>query len=72
LEEIRCLSNHTHHFFQPDEPVTLSTAFNLTWQQLATSGLDLSTDEKIAQMKKKLALRILVSAQRAACETSRR
>jgi hypothetical protein len=49
-------------FFGPDELATLSAAFDATWQELKSSGVDLSTEQKIVSMQKKLALRILVSA----------
>ena len=37
-------------------------SFDATWQELSASNPDLSTEDKIALMKKKLAHRILVSA----------
>jgi len=49
-------------FFGPDELATLSAAFDATWQELKSSGVDLSTEQKIVSMQKKLALRIVVSA----------
>jgi hypothetical protein len=49
-------------FFGPDELKTLSAAFNATWKELRASGIDLSTEDQIALVKKKLAQRILVSA----------
>jgi hypothetical protein len=49
-------------FFGPDELATLTAAFDATWRELRSSGVDLSTQQKIVSMKKKLALRILVSA----------
>ena len=48
--------------FGPEELATLEAAFAATWQELSTSGIDLSTDDKIASMKRRLAQRILVSA----------
>lgn len=49
-------------FFGPEELDTLTAAFDATWQELSASGMDLSTEDKIALMKRKLAQRILVSA----------
>ena len=49
-------------FFRPDELDTLTTAFEATWQELTLSGVDLSSEEKVASLKAKLAQRILVSA----------
>jgi hypothetical protein len=49
-------------FFGPDELAMLSAAFDATWRELTLSGVDLSTEQKIVSMQKKLALRILVSA----------
>jgi hypothetical protein len=49
-------------FFGPDDLKTLTAAFDATWQELSASNPDLSTEAKIALMKKKLAHRILVSA----------
>jgi hypothetical protein len=49
-------------FFEPEELDTLTAAFDATWQELSVSDMDLSTEDKIALMKKKLAHRILVSA----------
>jgi hypothetical protein len=49
-------------FFGPEELATLTAAFDATWQELRRSGIDLSTEQKVISMKKKLALRILVSA----------
>lgn len=40
----------------------MQAAFDVTWKELSAAGLDLSTEDKAALMKKKLALRILVSA----------
>ena len=48
--------------FGPEELATLEAAFDATWQELRVAGIDLSTDEKIASMKQRLAQRILVSA----------
>ena len=49
-------------FFQPEELATFTTAFDAAWQELSAARKDLSTEDKIALMKKKLATRILVSA----------
>jgi hypothetical protein len=49
-------------YFGPDELDTLTAAFECTWQELSSSGIDLSSEDKVAQIKRKLAQRILVSA----------
>ena len=49
-------------FFKPEELDTLTAAFDATWGELSAANPDLSTEDKIALMKKKLAHRILVSA----------
>ena len=49
-------------FFRPEELDTLKAAFEATWQELTLSGVDLSSEEKVASLKAKLAQRILVSA----------
>jgi hypothetical protein len=49
-------------FFKPEELDTLTAAFEATWQELTASSVDLSTEEKVASLKRKLAQRILVSA----------
>ena len=49
-------------FFRPEELDTLTAAFEATWCELTASGADLSSEEKVASLKKKLAQRILVSA----------
>ena len=49
-------------FFRPEELDTLTAAFEATWQELALSGVDLSSEEKAALLKAKLVQRILVSA----------
>ena len=49
-------------FFGPEDLKTLTAAFDATWQELSASNPDLSTEAKIALMKKKLVHRILVSA----------
>jgi hypothetical protein len=49
-------------FFEPEELDTLTAAFNATWEELRASGLDLSSEDKVALVKRQLAQRILVSA----------
>jgi hypothetical protein len=49
-------------FFGPEELKTLTDVFDATWTELSADRLDLTTEEKVALMKKKLAHRILVSA----------
>ena len=49
-------------FFKPEELDTLTAAFDATLQELRVSGIDLSSEDKIALVKRKLAQRILVSA----------
>ena len=49
-------------FFQPEELDTLTAAFDATWQNLKAAGLGLSSEDKIALVKRQLAQRILVSA----------
>jgi len=49
-------------FFEPEELDALTAAFNVTLQELRASGIDLSSDDKVALVKRKLAQRILVSA----------
>jgi hypothetical protein len=49
-------------FFGPDELDTLAAAFECTWQELSSSGIDLSSEAKVALLKRKLVQRILVSA----------
>jgi hypothetical protein len=49
-------------FFEPEELDTLTAAFNATLQELRASGIDLSSEDKVALVKRKLAQRILVSA----------
>jgi hypothetical protein len=49
-------------YFTPEELDTLTAAFNDTLQELRTSGIDLSSEDKVALVKRKLAQRILVSA----------
>ena len=48
--------------FGPEDLKTLAAAFDATWQELSAANPDLTTEDKIALMKKKLAHRILVSA----------
>jgi hypothetical protein len=47
-------------FFAPEELAILTAAFDASWQELSAANSDLSTEDKIALMKKKLAQRILV------------
>jgi hypothetical protein len=47
--------------FGPEELETLTAAFDAAWLEL-NAGIDLSSEEQVAQMKRKLAQRILVSA----------
>jgi hypothetical protein len=49
-------------FFGPAELDALTAAFECTWLELSSSGIDLSSEDKVAQLKRKLAQRILVSA----------
>jgi hypothetical protein len=49
-------------FFGPEDLKTLTAAFDATWQELSAANPDLSTEDKVALMKKKLAHRILVAA----------
>ena len=49
-------------FFRPEELKILTAAFDATWQELSIANPDLTTEDKIAVMKRKLAHRILVSA----------
>ena len=49
-------------FFKPQELDTLTAAFEATWQELTASNVDLSSEEKVASLQRKLAQRILVSA----------
>jgi hypothetical protein len=49
-------------FFGPDELDTLTAAFECTWQELSSSGIDLSSEDQLAQLNRKLVQRILVSA----------
>jgi hypothetical protein len=48
--------------FGPEQLATMQAAFDATWEELRAAGLDLSTEDKATLMKKKLALRIVVSA----------
>ena len=48
--------------FGPKQLETMQEAFDATWEELRATRLDLSTEDKATLMKKKLALRILVSA----------
>ena len=49
-------------FFTQEELKALTAAFHATWQELTTSGMDLSSEDKVELLKRKLAQRILVSA----------
>ena len=49
-------------FFTQEELKALTAAFHATWQELTTSGMDLSSEDKVALVKRKLEQRILVSA----------
>jgi hypothetical protein len=49
-------------YFKPEELATLTAAFDAAWQELSVTHKSLTTDEKVALLKKKLAQRILVSA----------
>ena len=49
-------------FFTHEELKALTAAFDATWQELTTSGMDLSSEDKVALLERKLAQRILVSA----------
>ena len=48
-------------FFGPEELKTLTAAFDATWQELSANP-DLTTEDRIALMKKKLGVPHLVSA----------
>jgi hypothetical protein len=48
--------------FGPAQLATMQEAFDASWEELQATGLNLSTEDEAALMKKKLALRILVSA----------
>ncbi len=58
-------------FFKPQELDTLTAAFEATWQELTASNVDLSSEEKVASLQRKLAQRILVSATAEEPETPR-
>jgi hypothetical protein len=47
-------------FFRPEELDTLTAAFEATWQELTRLGVDLSSEEKLDSLKKKLAQRGLL------------
>jgi hypothetical protein len=49
-------------YFEPEELETLTAAFDAIWLELVATGIDLSTEEKVARMRKNIAQRILVSA----------
>jgi hypothetical protein len=48
-------------YFSPEQLAVLTAAFDASWEELSARP-DLSTEAKIALMKKKLAQRILVAA----------
>jgi len=49
-------------YFKPEELATLTAAFDAAWQELSAAHPNLTTEDKIGLLKKKLAHRILVSA----------
>jgi hypothetical protein len=49
-------------YFKPEELATLTAAFDAAWQELSAAHTDLTTEDKVALLKKKLAHRILASA----------
>jgi hypothetical protein len=49
-------------YFKPEELVTLTSAFDAAWQDLSVTRQNLTNEEKLALLKKKLTQRILVSA----------
>jgi hypothetical protein len=53
--------NYAAHF-GPEQLATMQAAFDATWEELRDAGLDVNTEDKATLMKKKLALRIVVSA----------
>jgi hypothetical protein len=53
---------HYAPYFEPEELEILTAAFDAIWLELVATGIDLSTEEKVARMKRNLAQRILVSA----------
>jgi hypothetical protein len=63
--------NKYAEFFEPKELKMLTAAFDDAWKELRAGRPDLNTEEKAALMRKKLALRILVSAT-AGVRTARR
>jgi hypothetical protein len=46
--------NYAAHF-GPEQLATMQAAFDATWEELRAAGLDLSTEDKAALLKKKLA-----------------
>jgi kynurenine formamidase len=49
-------------YFGPEALETLTAAFNETLVELSAAGVDTSTEQKLALVKKRLAQRLLVSA----------
>jgi hypothetical protein len=49
-------------YFGPEDLKTLTAAFDVTWKELSAANPNLTSEDKIALMKMKLAHRILVSA----------
>ena len=49
-------------YFKPEELDALTAAFNDTLQELKTAGIDLSSEDKVALVKRKLARKQCVSA----------
>jgi hypothetical protein len=49
-------------FFKKEELAAFTTAFDAVWKELSAANTSLNTEHKIALMKHKLAIRILVSA----------
>lgn len=49
-------------YFRPEDLETLSAAFDATLVELRAAGVDMSTEKKLALVKKRLAQRLLVSA----------
>jgi hypothetical protein len=48
--------------FGPEELKTLTAAFDASLLELRAAGVDMSTEQKLALVKKRLAQRLLVSA----------
>ena len=49
-------------YFRPEDLEILSAAFDATLLELRTAGVDMSTEQNLALVKKRLAQRLLVSA----------